>query len=214
MEFNLVKVIEPDSLRGRGLAFSGLGPSGLPIATQSRGALLSATHCRAFQLGRRSVDDVVVLREGTHGCYVYVRPDYRYHRRIARLRFGEIPDGFDVDHVHARGLAVQHGFKYVLLTLVPDRINRLHGSYERPPALPRADVPAVVFADRRMLDKILRFNTKVRRNIGSKEYVYEPQKLSGDGLTLKQAGLWNIAFGVWQPPPKAFLDELQPITTS
>src|SRR6185369_11537941 len=128
---DLVKRIPLDSLRGAGSVFTGLGPAQLPIAARTRQALLLTPGCEAFRIEGIQVDDVVVLREGTYGYYVFVRPDYTAYRKIARLRFGDLPSGYDVDHLHARKLAGHLGYRYVLLAVIPLKINRLHGQYER-----------------------------------------------------------------------------------
>ena len=210
---NLVKTIAPGSLRASGLAFRGLGPNQLPIAARSQALLLAATDCEALRVDRVNPDDVLVLRKGTDGYYLFVRPEYRRYRDIARLRFGSIPAEYDVDHVLARGLAATLGYRYVLLALVPRRINRLHGQYERKYAVAPGSAPDICFADLRIIDKALRFNSKTRRVLTSSSYFYEPQSATDHGLTLKQRGLWNLALGFCEPPPQAFTRRLLRVAT-
>ena len=138
-----------------------------------------------------------------------MRPEYPRYREVARLRFGGIPAEYDVDHVQPRGLAVMLGYRYTLLALVPRRINRLHGQYERKQALSATDVPDVCVADLRIIDKVLRFNSKTRRVLTSWSYAYQPKLATDHGLTLKQQGLWNLALGLCEPPPKAFTRRLR-----
>jgi hypothetical protein len=144
---------------------------------------------------------------------LFVRPAYSRYRLVASLRFGGIPAKHDIDHVHARKLAERYGYHYVLVALLPDHINRLHGLYEqiRQKLEARENVPDVCFADVRMFDKILRRDPKVRRGLNSSRYVHSPHDKTDFGLTLKQRGLWNLTLGFDRAAPEEFVRMLKPL---
>jgi hypothetical protein len=211
---DLKKYIDPDSLRGKGLWPSGFDPGQVPIAGKSRDAILSALGCEGFEIGGVSSDNAFVVRSGNSIIYLYARPQYSNYRRVATLRFGSIPPKHDVDHVHARNLAIHYGYLYVLVALLPQRPNRQHGLYERNLKVIESgdDVPEVCFPDDRILDKILRRNSKVRRGIRSEEYKYDPKNRTELGLALNQRGLWNMALGFDRPAPEKFVASLRPLS--
>lgn len=210
---DLKKHIEPGSLRHKGLLASGLAPTELPIAGKSRESILSAMRCDGFAVGRVSPANAFVARAGEAIHYLFVRPEYGGYRRIAQARFGGIPAGYDVDHVHARNLAAQFGYQYVLVVLVPLRVNRQHGLYEqiRSKLEEGQVIPEVCFADERIFDKILQRSPRSRRSEESLRKGYDPHAPARFGLTLKQRGLWNRSFGFDRVPSEEFTRKLKPL---
>lgn len=213
--FSIKKTFEPGSLRDIGSRPSGFAPHRLPVAGKSREAILSAMGCKGFTISGIAARNAFVVREGTSIYYLFVRPSYRGYKRVATLRFGDIPPQHDVDHILAKGLADNLRYGYVLVALVPERINRSHGRYERPgKALAGSeDVPDVCFADVRIFDKVLGRKSKVRRPSMNLLQGYDPRDGANFGLTLKQRGIWNITFGFDRPAPRAFVRRLKPIPT-
>ncbi|HKE55158.1 MAG TPA: hypothetical protein VKB46_00595 [Pyrinomonadaceae bacterium] len=210
---DLKKDIKPDSLRGKGLLPSGIAPGNLPIAGRSRESILAAMRCEAFAIGRISPENAFVVRHSESVYYLFLRPEYKGYRRVAALRFGGIPPEHDIDHVHARNLAAHYGYRYVLVVLLPESINRLHGIYEQhlKDIKPTDKIPDVCFADVRIFDKLLGRDPKVRRLLGSKEYAYDTKDRVDLTLALNQSGRWNIAFGFDRPAPAEFLSRLRPL---
>ena len=213
--FNLKKIIEPGSLRDIGSRPSGLTPHYLPIAGKSHEAILSAMGCEGFAISRISTKNAFVVRVGESTYYLFVRPMDTRYRCVADLRFGGIPPQHDVDHILARNLAVKLGYSYVLVALVPSRVNSLHGFYERFHKLlgTTGDVPEVGFADVRIFDKALGRNSKIRRPSMNLRQGYDPLDRINFGLTLKQQGIWNLAFGFDRPAPDDFVNRLRPLST-
>ena len=212
---NIKKTIEPGSLRDLGARPSGLAPHCLPIAGKSCQAILTAMGCEGFAISRISTRNAFVVRKSESIYYLFVRPLYTGYRRVAALRFGGIPPEHDVDHIFAKNLAGKFGYSYVLVALVPERVNRLHGFYEQFFQLPAAseDVPGVCFADVRIFDKALGRNSKVRRPDVNLRQGYNLQDRVSFGLTLKQQGIWNLTFGFSRPAPDEFVSRLQPLST-
>ena len=210
---SLKKHIEPGSLRDIGSRPSGLAPSDLPIAGRSREAILAAMRREGFVIGRISADNAFVVHYEESVYYLFVRPEYTRYRTVASQRFGGIPPKHDIDHVHARKLADQYGYRYVLVALLPIKINRLHGVYEqiRQQLESIEDVPEVCFADIRIFDKMLRRDPKIRRALSGLHYAHSPRGSIDLGLTLKQRGLWNLTFGFDRPAPEGFVRRLKPI---
>jgi len=211
---DLKKYIDPNSLRGKGLWPSGFDPGQVPIAGKSRDIILSTMGSEGFAIGGISADNAFVVRDCNSIIYLFARPEYSNYRRVASLRFGRIPRKHDVDHVHSRNLATHFGYRYVLVALLPQRPNRQHGSlFEKELKAIEAgvDVPEVCFPDDRIVDKILQFNSAVRRRLDSKEYAYDPKNRTELGLTLKQRGLWNMALGFDRRAPQKFLASLRPL---
>lgn len=210
---DLKKHDEPGSLREIASRHWALAPCDLPIAGKSREAILSAMRREGFAVGRISADNAFAVRDGDSIYYLFVRPAYTGYRHVARLRFGSIPPDHDVDHVHARNFATRFGYCYVLVALVPSPVNRKHGNYEKPRGQPdtTGDVPEVCFVDVRIVDKVLGRDSKARRSLSALSYRYDPHDRTGLGLTLKQRGLWNLAFGFDRPAPEEFVRVLKPL---
>jgi hypothetical protein len=212
----LPKQIAPDSLRGIGSLPSGLAPPAVPIAGKTREAIISAVGGRGFRIGRIWPTNAFVVRnEEDCSLYLFVRPQYSRYRWVATMRFGPIAADHDIDHVYARSFAARYGYAYVLVVLLPLRANRRHGIYEQQSRLMpldgRGSAPDVCYLDERIFDKVLRRNPIVRRRLASGDYLHNPEDRIHYGLTLKQQGLWNLAFGFDHPPSEEFLGRLTPL---
>lgn len=118
-----------------------------------------------FAIPRISADNAFVARAEAAIYYLYIRPTYAAYRQLAIRRFGDIPAKYDVDHVHARNFAVQFGYGFVLVALVPSSINRQHGICEqrRLDVETTGDVPDACTFDRRIVDNVLGRSSRVRR---------------------------------------------------
>lgn len=210
--FNLTKHIELDSLRGIGLRASGLPPHHLVVAGLSIQSIKAATGGIAFKIKRINLKNAFCLCvDNCH--FLYVRPSYSGYRRLAKLRFREIQNMRDVDHVLARTLAAQMSINYVLVALVSKSANRAHGNYEKigVKKCEKLHLDKVIYADARIFHKVLSRPPTARQSRAELRTGFDRNIRVDFGLTLKQQGQWNIALGFDCDTPDEFLQLLQPI---
>ena len=208
----LTKEIHPDSLRGIGLRPSGLQPHQIVVGGVSISAIRAATNGIAYRIGR--IDPRNAFTVDVNGChFLYVRPSYTGYRKLARRRFREIPPIRDVDHVLARTLAVKMNINYVLVALVLRAANRSHGCYEKI-GVKNTEViylSKVIYADNRIYHKVLSRPPAARQSIAELKAGFDRSMTVKYGLTLKQKGQWNLAFGFDKDAPEEFQQLLQKI---
>lgn len=209
---DLTKQIHPDSLRGIGLRPSGLQPHKVVVGGLSISAIRAATNGVAYRIGK--IDPKNAFTVDVDGChFLYVRPSYTGYRKLARLRFREIPPMRDVDHVLARTLATRMNINYVLVALVLSAANRSHGCYEKI-GIKKSDtvyLSKVIYADNRIYHKVLSRPPAARQSIAELKAGFDRSMTVNYGLTLKQRGQWNLALGFDKDSPEEFRQLLQKI---
>ncbi len=197
MVLNLEKVLEEGSLRWIGERYDGLNPHDLVIAGMSITSIAESIGFKTYKIGRFKIEYAFAAIGDEQIIYIYVNPHFKNYRAVFRKIVGQIPDGYDIDHVLAKNLAKYFNYKYVLLCMVPSSINRRHGGYERKkiPKEELPNVPEICFLDNRIFDKVLFRNPKARQTLDFLLKRYDPESLPDYGLTLKQKGIWNTSFG-------------------
>lgn len=211
-KINLTKIIDPNSLRGIGQRPREIEPHQLPIAGLSIEAILTSMNAKGYSIGRVSSRNAFAAKIG-FCIYIYVNPNYAGYRRIAMMRFQNIPDNHDIDHILAKHIATQINYKYVLIALIPQTVNRAHGVHERYGVQPnkKISLSKVIFPDERIFHKILARNPTNRQNKEELKKGFDRGFELTFGLTLKQSGLWNIAFGLDVDTPQQFENRLKPL---
>ncbi len=196
MELNLEKVLEKGSLRWIGNEFNSPPPQKTIIAGNSIDSICNALAFNPYRFRRYSPYNVFVANS-ENIFYVFVKPQYSLYRKVFDAIIGGIPKGYHVDHVLAKNLAIHFKYNYVALSIIPDRVNIKHGLWEKQ----KRDIPLgflapeVCYSDDRIFNKILSRNPLARMKKESIE-MYIPDVEPTYGLTLKQKGLWNAAFGL------------------
>ncbi|QHL87938.1 hypothetical protein GU926_11045 [Nibribacter ruber] len=190
------KVLEVGSPRWIGRNFPSLAPNQTVIAGKSMESISKAINMPCFKFGRLSIKNVFVAHDSNKLCYVYVNPNYRNYRKAFQKIIGEIQTGVHVDHVLSRSLARHFGYPYVLLCIIPGKVNSRHGYFESIKANLVGDSPEVCYSDDRVYDKILARNPTARRKKDVLLSGYTPEAKPENGLALNQQGLWSAALGL------------------
>jgi hypothetical protein len=199
-KIDLTKHLLPGSLRSIGQLTLGLDPHEIVTAGHRYRTIANQTGGTAYKIqhiNSRSAFCVVV--NGAY--YLYVHWQYPSYRRLFKTFFGYLPQKHDVDHVMARNLARSLSVPFLLLAAVPQTANRSHGSVERQGLAPSNSVylGKTYPLDERMFHKVMgrRVYQRQRKEDLGKGYV--KGIASSHGLTLKQRGIWNLAFSTFLP---------------
>jgi len=193
----LEKKTEKGSLRFLGKEYDGLRPQKLVIAGNTIKNIAEGNNLTSYKIGKYSTKNVFMLFNGENIFYVYVNPKYRNYRNVFKKIINKIHKGFHVDHILSRNLAKHFRFNYVLLCIIPEKVNMKHGSVEKIKISLDliVDFPQICYSDDRIFDKILSRNPLARRQFVEIRKGYNPNSKPNYGLTLKQKGIWNRAFG-------------------
>jgi hypothetical protein len=195
MLINLTKIITSDSLLGIGTIRRGVEPYQLISGGHSPRLIAESLNGLAFAAGRTNPRNAFCV-EAANAYYLYAHREYKGYRAFFRRFFKLIPSGCDVDHVLSRSLAERIGVPYLLLAAVPKNVNRSHGTIERRGlALRRRVFLGKTFPlDERMFHKVMARRLGVRQEAVKQLSGYRPGEGHALGLTLKQRGIWNLAF--------------------
>ena len=193
---SLTKVNPENSLRWIGEKYIGLIPQELPIASRSYEALSKETDFSVYRFGKYNVKNAIVLNNETNVFYLFVNPYYKRYRNFFLKVVNQIKSELDVDHVLSRNLAKKLGYNYVLLSAIPQKVNRKHGVYEV--NIKHFSQSDVCYADERIFNKILGRNPLARLKKEDIKEGYSSSAKPKYGLTLKQKGQWNSAFHLHQ----------------
>lgn len=199
-KLNLTKIIAEDSLRGIGENYNGLTPQQTVIGGNNIFDISDAMHMKCYRIGRVSIKNAFVLYDGSDIFYVYVNPNYTGYRKLF-LRFIEkIPEDYHIDHILAKNLAGYYIYNYVLVCMLPGIVNREHGSIEKKKMQMDSTtiVPSLCCMDNRIFHKVLSRKSTARQTWEDIQEGYSPKATPNFGLTLKQKGLWNSAFGFYK----------------
>ena len=205
MEVSLEKVLEVGSLRWLGEDYDSLCPQKTVIAGKSIRSICMAMGYRCNQYGNHRTKNLFIASGGNEMFYMYVNPRYRNYRKVFEEIFN-IPIGFHVDHVFGRRIAEYYKYKYVVLCMIQGNVNIKHGgfeklSYQKGSIYNPIDV---CYCDNRIYNKILSRNPRARCLETDLLNGFNPENIVSYGLTLKQKGLWNMAFGFGAVRPNAF----------
>jgi hypothetical protein len=195
MFINLTKSIASDSLRGIGSILCGVEPHQLVCAGHSPRLIAESLNGQAFSFGRTNPKNAFCVK-AANTYYLYAHREYRGYREFFRRFYQHIPKGCDVDHVLSRSLAQRIGASYLLLAAVPKNANRSHGSAERRGLASnrRIFLGKTFTLDERMFHKVMGRKLGVRQEAAKQLSGYRPGERHAIGLTLKQRGIWNLAF--------------------
>ena len=194
---NLQKDIEVGSLRFLGNKLSSLSPQKTVIAGKSIRGICMALDYKCFQYRNHRLKNIFIASGNTGILYIYVNPKYRNYRKI----FGEffnVPIGFHVDHVLGRRIAEHYKYNYVALCMIPGNVNIKHGGFEKL-SYQKGRIHTLIdvcYCDNRIYNKILSRNPRARCSETDLSDGFHHTNLVSYGLTLKQKGLWNMAFGI------------------
>lgn len=197
MLISLKKNIAPDSLRGIGGIKRGVEAHRLVAAGHRAKLIADALGGTAYSIGRiKSRNAFCIKASDTY--YLYVHYAYQGYRILFRRFFSVIPAGCDIDHVFSRSLAARIGVPYLLLAAVPKSANRSHASAERRGLAPydRLYLGKTFPLDERMFHKVMGRHVGARQSLETVRAGYVMGSQHEFGLTLKQRGIWNIAFGI------------------
>lgn len=216
LEINLEKIIEPGSLRWLGQNYNSLSPQQTVIAGKSIKAIADALGYTCYQIGRINIKNAFVAYNSKDIFYIYVSPTYTNYRNIFKRIINGIDDRHHIDHVLAKNLAVHLQYRYVMICMVQDKVNIKHGRFEKiKQRLDTAsEVPDVCYADDRIFDKIMSRNPMARRTLEDIITGYKYDSSPTSGLTLKQAGIWNSAFGFDKIDKTSVVTKLKEINLS
>jgi hypothetical protein len=192
---SLIKNITKDSLRGIGRDYPGLSPQQTIIAGNSHKEISKTTNLKSFKIGRVSLSNAFALFDENKVFYIYVSPKYKGYRSLFKKIITEIPKKHHVDHLLSRNLASHFDYKYVLLCVIPDKVNIKHGRFEKIKFNFNGSPPSVVYFDERIYEKLLARNPTARLLREQLLGGYNPTSTPKHGLTLKQKGVWNSNFG-------------------
>jgi hypothetical protein len=197
MPICLKKNIPPESLRGDGGIQRGVEAHKLVAAGHSAYLIAEALAGRAYSIGRINAHRAFCV-EASDTYYLYVHYAYQGYRMLFRRFYSAIPAGFDIDHVFSRTLAARIGVPYLLLAAVAKSANRSHASAERRGLAPcgRLYLGKTFPLDERMFHKVMGRRVGVRHRLEVVRAGYVMGSKHDYGLTLKQRGIWNIAFGI------------------
>ncbi|WP_321494165.1 hypothetical protein [uncultured Desulfobacter sp.] len=191
---NLTKLLKEGELRWIGKNYPGLYPKNLPIASKGLNDFSEVTGFRVYKFGRFKTENAIILHGGRKYFYAYVNPTYKGYRGFFKKLIHTTQQEFDVDHVLSRNLAKKLEYKYVLLSIIPCKVNRKHGNFEK--KILNIPSPNICFADERIYNKVLSRNPLARLDDSDFKKGFNPNQKPKYGLTLKQAGLWSSAFGL------------------
>lgn len=192
---NLEKVLEKDSLRWMGENYDSLFPNRTVIAGKDISSISNAINLPCYKFSGFNIQNIFVAHDSQKIFYVFVNPRYKNYRKAFHNLIGQIPDNFHVDHVLSRNLAMHFGYNYVLLCMIPGIVNSSHGRFEKIKAIWDIAIPEVCYSDDRVFHKILSRNPNARQTREELLSGYHPAAVPTYGLTLKQRGIWNSAFG-------------------
>lgn len=195
MTINLTKLIAPGSMRGIGSIPRGVEPHQLISGGHSPHLIAKSLNGIAFSVGRTSPRRAFCV-EAANTYYLYVHREYKGYREFFRRFYNCIPIGCDIDHVLSKSLAKKIGVPYLLLAAVPKKANRSHGSAERKGLAPyhRIFLGKIFQLDERMFHKVMGREIGVRQAATTQLSGYKPGATHAFGLTIKQRGVWNLAF--------------------
>jgi len=195
---DLKKINVKYSLRWYGERYNTLSPIELPIAGKSISDLQKATSLKLENIHGVKNNNAFILSKNRNEKYLYVKRNYKNYRKIAEKVFGILNTLTDVDHVLGKTIAKKYSYEYILIALLPFRINRKHGSVERKRANEITFNKSVCYMDNRIYDKILlRFHENSRTRSKNKDKTIDISEKVEYGLTLKQKGIWNKTFGFY-----------------
>jgi hypothetical protein len=203
---NLVKIIEKGSLRWIGQNYEGLFPDKTVIAGKSIQSISEAINLPCYRFKKINQNNLFIAHDSSMIFYVYVNPKYTSYRKAFAEVIGGIPNGYHVDHILSRNLAKYFQYNYVLLCVIPGLVNSRHGYYEKIKVQFSDSVPDICYSDDRIYDKILARNPTARRPKENIISGYKPKSIVNYGLTLKQKGIWNSAFGFDMVDMKSLID--------
>jgi len=197
MLISLEKNIAPESLRGIGGIQRGIDAHRLVAAGHRAHLIAEALGGRAYSIGRVKASNAFCVK-AADTYYIYVHHAYQGYRTLFRRFFKSIPAGCDIDHVFSRTLAGRIGVPYLLLAAVPKSANRSHASAERRGLAPcdRIYLGKTFPLDERMFHKVMGRRLGIRQSVEAVRAGYVMGSQHDFGLTLKQRGTWNIAFGI------------------
>lgn len=192
---NHIKEISDGSLRGIGLRYKSLPPNKTIIAGQTLNEISNKIGFQSYQIGRINLTNAFVAKKEDI-FYIYVNPQYKSHRNLFKKFVVEILENHHIDHILSKNLANYFNYKYVLLCMVPDVVNIRHGRIEKIKNNENLNtLPKNCYFDERTFDKVLSRNPTARRLWDEVKQGYNPNSSIKFGLTLKQKGIWNSAFG-------------------
>lgn|GEM_PF-2118915 len=196
-QLNLVKILPPGELRWIASEFDSLSPQATVIAGNTIRDISTATTFKCFKIGNINPANAFVAYDQHKIFYVFVDVNYRNYKYPIVKLLGTVPSGYHIDHILARNLAKHFGYKYVALCMVPEKVNLRHGWIEKIKVslVNESPIPSICFADERVFQKILSRNPEARMKKEDLILGFSPIKSPTYGLTLKQKGLWNTAFG-------------------
>lgn len=192
---NLNKVIEVGSLRYIGHHYNALLPSETVIAGKTIQSISKTIRLPCYRYGRYQIKNVFIAHDSKKIAYVFVNPSYRNYRKVFLEVVNNIPNEFHVDHILSKSIAKLFGYKYVLLCMIPKKVNVKHGYFEKVKNVLEEESPEICYSDNRVFDKVLSRNPTSRREKKELLKGYMPTSVPTYGLTLKQKGFWNYAFG-------------------
>lgn len=190
----LKKINFPSTYRHLGAKTAHLPFQELPVAAKSLADLRSLKNVQLYRIGRFNPTNAIVMK--WNGYWIlYVRPHYGGYRSVAQRFFRDVPWKVDFDHSLGSHIATSHKASYILLVRLPPKVNRSHGSHERKTILQPMSNSGLLFADQRILSKILgRPASRLKRTGHLRPF--DPSNHSAMGLTLKQRGQWAHALGI------------------
>lgn len=189
------KIIEPGSLRWLGQNYNGLYPHETVVAGIGIKDISEAINLPCYKFKNLNIENIFIAHDSKGIFYIYVNPRYKNYRNSYREIVGDVPYKFHVDHVLSKSLAVYWGYNYVLLCVIPGKVNSKHGYIEsKKAAFISMKIPKVCYADERVFHKILSRNPTARQDYDKIKGGYIPTALTNYGLSLKQKGIWNSAF--------------------
>lgn len=208
----LTKIIDPLSLRGIGSIPAGVAPHALISAGHNAHAIAQGLQGTALRVGRTSPRNAFCVH-AAGAYYLYVHREYTAYRSFFLKFFKLKPADLDVDHVMSRSLASKVGASYLLLAVVPCAANRAHGAIEKLGLARnrRIFLHKAFPLDERMVHKVMGRRPAARQDRPALRSGYTPGQGHGLGVTLKQRGIWNLAFCVHLAPNPAILRRLKPL---
>jgi hypothetical protein len=192
----LIKVNEVGSLRWIGENFNSLPPNQTIIGGNSIEEISRGMKISAYKLGKFNQNNAFLLFT-TRLIYIYVNPKYKGYRDFVK-EIIKVPSKYDVDHFLSKKIAISNNVKYVMIGVVPEKINRKHGNYEKASFDSAGDTNSekIFYCNRRIYNKILSRNSKARIDEIDLKKGYDLKSKPEYGLSLKQKGRWNYSLGL------------------
>lgn len=153
----------------------------------------------SYRIGRVNPRNAFVIKQA--GLWlVYVRPDYKDYRKIAKKIWPHCAWPIDYDHALGKQLANKLNMGYVLLLRIPPAANRSHGHCERPANViaPINHSLLLCLADDRIREKWIGARVGVRSSTTVK--IFNSQSPTNLGETLQQRGKIAYALGLGNHP--------------